>query len=675
MPLDGRLRFDNYVVGSANRLAVAASRAVADAPGAAYNPLFIYSSSGLGKSHLLAAIGHQARQMQEALAVELLSLEEFVEQLHASISTGEIETFKRRYQHIDMLLLDDVQFLTGRRETQAEMLRLFNVLQGGGRQIVMASDRAPDEIADVDERLVSRLAGGLIADIGAPDFETRVAILRRKCAERGIEFRSDVLEELGQIDFTNVRELQGALNRLIAEQSVKGELLGLDAVRALAAERGGRPQRPSRATKGDELKAAAAAAEPPAPPRPPAADRSRRTPPPMKRVSGGIGEFHSFLSDIAQAVAQHVEPWKIKLGEAIAYWRGEGYMTSVLERALDLPQAPDIDGLLATYVAAIEHLKALEAEATLAEEALGGSDVFRDPERVAEAEDLVDQAILGRTPPPGPAPNFTRSSFEVGASNQLAVRAMDTVVSEPGRRFNPVLLHGPSGVGKTHLLNAIGNELANNGLRVACISAQAFIDELIASLQDGSVERWRARYRFADVLLLDDVQFVAGKERTQEELFHVFNLLYDAGKQIVLTSDSAPNEIADLEDRLRSRFEGGLVAGIQPPDRSLRERLYARFLALKEPTPDPALVSFLAERPAASVRELQGTVHRLMAAAELAGAPLTVAVARAELGEGVSQTPAFAAAAPQVGDVTFLDSEKVVWDWPDIGGRVIEEIG
>ena len=173
MQTDGRFRFDNYVVGSANRLAVAAARAVAEAPGAAYNPLFIYSSSGLGKTHLIGAIGYQALQLQPSLNLEYLSLEDFVAQLHAAISAGETEAFKQRYKHVDLLLLDDVQFLTGQRETQSEMLRLFNVLQGGGRQIVMASDRPPTDIADVDERLITRLSGGLVVDIGAPDYETR----------------------------------------------------------------------------------------------------------------------------------------------------------------------------------------------------------------------------------------------------------------------------------------------------------------------------------------------------------------------------------------------------------------------------------------------------------------------------------------------------------------------
>jgi chromosomal replication initiator protein len=323
--LDGRLRFDNYVVGSANRLAVAAAHAVADSPGNVYNPLFIYSGSGLGKTHLLAAIGVQARHIQPDLQVELLSLEEFVEQLHAAIAAGGMDAFKRRYQNVDMLLLDDVQFLTGRRETQAEMLRLFNVLQGGGKQIVMASDRPPNEITDVDERLVSRLAGGLIVDIGAPDFETRVAILRRKCAEREIEFLPEVLDELGKLDFTNVRELQGALNRLIAEQHVRGQPLTADAVQKVITDRGAKgPRRSSRPTKAEELQAALAAESPAA------GDVVAAAATPA-RPSGA--EFHSFLSDIAQAVAAHVEPWKVRLGEAVAYWNGEGYRTAVLEMA------------------------------------------------------------------------------------------------------------------------------------------------------------------------------------------------------------------------------------------------------------------------------------------------------------------------------------------------------
>jgi len=156
MQIDSRLRFDNFVVGSANRLAVAAARAVAEAPGAVYNPLFMYSSSGLGKTHLMSAIGNQVGLRKE-LVVELVTLDDFVEELHESIANGKTEGFKERYLKVGLLLIDDMQFLTGHRETQSELLRIFNALQADGRQIVMTSDRPPTEIADVDERLITRL--------------------------------------------------------------------------------------------------------------------------------------------------------------------------------------------------------------------------------------------------------------------------------------------------------------------------------------------------------------------------------------------------------------------------------------------------------------------------------------------------------------------------------------
>src|SRR5213076_3606198 len=162
---------------------------------------------------------------------EYVSLDDFVEQLHAAIASGEGERFKQRYQRVDLLLIDDMQFLTGRRETQSELLRLLNALQGTGRQVVMTSDRPPSDIPDVDERLITRLSGGLIVDIGAPDYETRIAILRAKCEERGVRFNTGVVEELAKLEFRNVRELQGALNKLMATQTLGGEQVRPDQAR------------------------------------------------------------------------------------------------------------------------------------------------------------------------------------------------------------------------------------------------------------------------------------------------------------------------------------------------------------------------------------------------------------------------------------------------------------
>src|SRR6476646_5555343 len=395
MQVDPRHRFDNFIVGSANRLAVAAARAVAESPGAVYNPLFIYSSSGLGKTHLMGAIGNHVSSHASSVDIEYVSLEDFVEQLSAAIASGEGERFKQRYQRIDVLLIDDMQFLTGRRETQTELLRLLNAMQGSGRQIVMSSDRPPAEIADVDERLITRLAGGLIVDIGTPDFETRIAIMRAKCEERGVKFWPGVVEELGRLEFRNVRELQGALNRLIAFQTLGGEQIKPEDVLTVL---------------GDLPEAKIANR-----------DGSARAP--------QANEFQSFLTDIASAVAQHVESWKARVAEAIAYWTGEGYRTAQLERLLQESAPPaNWEAILRGFGATVERLKALEQQATDVDGALGGDEVFRDPERLRDAEILLDRALAGATPPPGPSAAFTRQGFEVSSSNQLAVRAADDIV-------------------------------------------------------------------------------------------------------------------------------------------------------------------------------------------------------------------------------------------------------
>jgi chromosomal replication initiator protein len=623
---NNRYRFDNFIVGSANRLAVAAARAVAESPGSAYNPLFIYSGSGLGKTHLMGAIAHHAASVQPTLKLDYLSLDEFVRQLHAAVSIGQAENFRQRYQHVDLLLLDDVQFLTGRRETQSEMLRLFNALQGAGRQIVMTSDRPPSDIADVDERLLNRLAGGLIVDIGAPDYETRVAILRSKCEEREVRFATGVIEALAKMTFGNVRELQGALNRLIAHQTLEEGELTVDDVAMLL---GGTTTTRSTVERDNS------------------------------------GEYLAFLTGVQRVVSENA--WRVRLGEGIAYWRGEGYRTGPLDRLFEGRVEPDVERVLTEFSTSIDRLRALEAEATNVDASLGGADVFRDPDRLSQAEALVAKAQAGEVAPDGPSPAFTRDEYEVGAANQLAVRAADAIIADPGRRYNPYFIHGPSGVGKTHLMHAIGNGIAGS----TCLGAQQFVDSLIAALQEGTVERWRARFRAAGALLIDDVHFLAGKERTQEELFHVFNDMYDQGKQVVLSSDRPPKELEDLEERLRSRFEGGLVVAIQPPDRGLREKLYARFLARADIEPEPALVMYLADRPVASVREIAGTIQRLMATAEVAGAAVSLDLAHNELdGPGSARVPAPKEMAV---DAFFLDDEKVIWDWPEMSGRVIEE--
>ena len=636
--LDGRFRFDNYVVGASNRLAVAAGRAVAESPGATYNPLFIYSASGLGKTHLIGAIGFAAKQLQPQLVVEYVPLDDFVDQLHLAVSSGQADAFKQRYQRIDLLLIDDVQFLTGRRETQSEMLRIFNALQSGGRQIVMASDRPPAEIADVDERLVTRLAGGLIVDIGPPEYETRVAILRNKCAEREIAFATGVLEELARLPCGSVRELQGALNRLAAHEAL-----------------GERPVTPG------NVRAVVAA--------------GRATPVHVRAATpASTDEFAGFVSDIAVAVAQHVEGWRVRLGERIAQWQAAGYRTAMLDRTLTLTEEVDVEALDAAFASGVARLEQLEAQAVLLDPRLAGLDVFRDPERVADAEARVEQAIAAHDPPPAPWPAFTIETLLAGKSNQLAMRAAETVLASPGAQYNPLFVHGGPGVGKTHLVHAVGNALRRTTALsgpVACVSGSQFVDELIAALQAGTVDRWRARYRAAGALIVDDVHALAGKERSQEELFHLFNALHSAGRQVVLSSDRPPSEIGELEARLRSRFDGGLVVAIQPPDRTLREALYARALVDRSADVEQGVPALLAELPVSGATEVDVVVDRMQHAARASGGTLTLSLVRRELSAGGAATPT---SVPAVADKAFLDAEKMVLEWPDLDGRIIEEV-
>jgi chromosomal replication initiator protein len=634
MKLDQRLRFDTFVTGSSNRLAVAAAKAVADAPGVLYNPLFVYGASGLGKTHLMHAVGHAAKDAQPSLTVEYVALDDYMEEFHQATQGGRLDTFKARYESAGVLLLDDVQFLTGRAEVQGELLRLFNVLQGRGTQIVMTSDRPPDEITDVTERLLTRLTGGLIVDVGIPDYETRVAILQKLQAERSSRFRDGVLEELARVDFSNIRELQGGLNRLLAYQGLSDSAIAVQDVRRLVGVRGGMSEM-------EDFTAL----------------------PPAEPI---LADYDTFVQEVSSVVVEHVEEWRVRLADAAARWRAEGISVAVLERALQLREAPDVDGLLATFAAAIEYLRDLERQGSAADTTLSGNAIFRDPERVKEAHALVQQAVSSIEPPPRPDPTLLFTTLIQGRSNQMALRAARAVVAEPGSQYIPLVITGTSGSGRTHLLHAIGNALMSAGVQtVACVSASAFAEQLITALREGAVEKWRARYRNAGALLLDDIEAVAGKERTQDELFHLFNALQSAGRQVVLTSNVAPTQIPSLEDRLRTRFTQGLIVELGTPDESQRNSLISTFFDNHRTSVSDDVVDSLASRPARSIGEVLTMVRRLHAAAALASAPITADFIASELDGAVTRSSA--------SSHLMGDPENFVHRWPDITARLIED--
>jgi chromosomal replication initiator protein len=253
----------------------------------------------------------------------------------------------------------------------------------------------------------------------------------------------------------------------------------------------------------------------------------------------------------------------------------------------------------------------------------------------------IDDAAAARTGDSGPAaarpnpfnPRYVFESFVVGKSNEFAHAAARAVAESPSHSYNPLFLYGGVGLGKTHLLNAIGHEILRRRpqLRVMYLAAEQFVNELINSIRFDRMPAFRERYRTIDVLLIDDVQFLANKERTQEEFFHTFNTLYTSQKQIILSSDSSPRQIPTLEERLRSRFEWGLIADIQPPELETKVAILRRKAETERIELPDDVALFVARQVRSSVRELEGLLNRVIAFALLTGNPLSLELAKETL--------------------------------------------
>ena len=770
--LNPRFSFETFVVGASNRTAADAARAVAESPGSVYNPLFIYGSTGLGKTHLLQAIGLWAREVADAPEIEFITLEEFVDTLHAATTAGQIEAFRHRYAGVNLLLIDDVQFLTSKGEAQAELLKIIAEMKTAGRQVVVTSDQAAADIGNLDPALHAEFSSGLVVDVTRPDADVRLAILKRRAEERGADFGPGVLEAAAGIELANVRELVGALNRLVAFQAVSespvtpaaAASMLTDLVPASPAGRrqsvvtdisavldlnvpmgietpapGGnddiikgdmalmpdppvmpefdvypparvpksevpapapaakpaptpparRPAAPAAPPKAAPAGAKPAAPPPPAPPArpvPPASPRPRPTVPLSAMPASApaepkLDEFAQFLSGVESSVKRSVEAWKARVGQAILRFEGEGYQTSRLGTLLDEGNKSDAEATVRQFEEDVAELQGYENEMAAIDPGTAASTVFRDPDRLKEAAALVERARGETAPPTGPSGAWAFDGFRVGESNQLAYNAALAVVETPGKRYNPLLLVGPPGTGRTHLLHSIGHALAAApGALVACLSAQDYVDELAQAVDGGGIDHWRSRYRRATAFLLDDAQLLAFKEGPQEELFHLFNHLADAGRQLVLTMTEHPARVDGLDPRIVSRLNGGLVAVVERPDAALRVSLVAKLLTEKLGSADEELADYLGSRPAESVRVLSGAVQRVVRAAEADGVRPTAAFARSVLEEPASAAPRGSTSGVRTSGigtaplVAIRSREKVVWRWPNAGERLIEEL-
>jgi chromosomal replication initiation ATPase DnaA len=522
--LDPKLTFDSFVVGPANRLASAAARRAAESPGTSYNPLFLYSPPGLGKTHILTAIAHKSQSLDEGRRVEYMALEEYLDRLEGSLGSGEGHV----YGDLDILLLDDVQFLTGQPEAQEMLLKTLDQLTTSGGQIVLASDRPPADINGLDARLLSRFSGGLIVDLGSPEYETRVAIIRKKADDRGQTLEPGVAEAVAKAPLKNVRELGGILNKIFATQDLEDRRVTIDEVASLMEE---------------QDKAAA--------------------------LSTGSDEFGSFLSELtstlAVAVEQKEEPWRRAVREAIESADRQGIATTRLEALQDNTSEPrNWQVAVDQFKGDIQRLHEIDRDLQRLgnpwPEAAQG--VLDDPDRLEEAEALLTSVRERQRPFPriGDGPQL----HDLDGFEGIAIKAAAQLVGAERPEYNPLYLWSADESLAKSLLGAVGRTYreAYPELKMAVSSVEMFASDFIRALGEGVAGAWRERWWTADLLLVHGIQDLVETERAQDEFFHLFEALRRRGARMMFVADRAPSAIGDVDDRLRSRFEGGLVLEI-----------------------------------------------------------------------------------------------------------------
>ena len=351
--VDPGMTFSSFVVGPENRLAWEAARTAAESPGSVYNPLFMYSDTGLGKTHLLVAIANRAQELQGSIQVVYTPLEQLLRELSAG---GEAET---TYRDAEILLIDDLQFLGHHSESHQALFSLLDHLLMGGRQVALACDRPPLEIGELDDRLLSRFSGGLVVDIGRPVLETRKAILESRLGASGVNLQPEVIDAIARTALENVRQLKGALNRVLAAQTAEKREIRPDEVDRLLADVVGDANLPWLAE-----------------------DRH-----------GSEGEFEDFLTDVSSAVEEALTTpkWREDLARAILKWEAEGYSTSRLEAFLEDEKPVDVEREVTAFERDITTLKALEKELASVEAEIPRDLSLKDPDRIPQLRAFLER--------------------------------------------------------------------------------------------------------------------------------------------------------------------------------------------------------------------------------------------------------------------------------------------
>jgi hypothetical protein len=351
--VDPNLTFESFVVGPENRLAWDAARTAAESPGSAYNPLFIYSDTGLGKTHLLAAIANRACVLNVKLRVIYAPLEQMLHDLVAGTSSDD-------YRNAEILLIDDLQFIGPRTDAHQVLFHLLDHLLMAGKQVVLACDRPPLELGQLDDRLLSRFSGGLVVDIARPALETRRAIVELRLAAAGVSLRPEVIDAIARAASENVRQLKGALNRVLAAQKAEEREITADEVDRLLTEIVGDSNLPW-LSEGQEPRGS---------------------------------EFETFLSDVSLAVEEALgaPKWREDLARAILKWEAEGFLTKRLEACLEGEQAVDAAQVVAAFERDVAALRSLEAEFHRLQIELPTDGSLRDPDRIDDLRQRLTRA-------------------------------------------------------------------------------------------------------------------------------------------------------------------------------------------------------------------------------------------------------------------------------------------
>jgi len=641
--------FASFVVDAATQAAHSAARMVAETPRMHYLLLMI-GTRGAGKSHLLKAIRDRLTGSEPARTAELVGLGRLAQHVQSRGLADAGLALRERLLRADVVLLDDLDLIERQLPVQSFVFDVIESRLAAGLATVIASSRPLSRMTGLDGRLVRRLRDASTVELNLPGPVARTVILERRIAESGVPVAPRLAAAVGGLEFGSVKEYLGALNRILAVQQTTPTPIPVDDALALLGLEPAQPSHPA----GD----GPPASEPESP-----------------------GEFDAFLTEVVANVSQQFDQWRGRLREAISHWQAQGLRTRRLEQALASDSSGDPEPIVAAFGHDAGELLRLAAEARVIAPDLASAEIFRDPDQLLAARHLVTEARARRAPLSAPLPDLTLARLGVGVSNRVALETIAAVIAEPGVRHNPLVLVGPSGVGKTHLLHGLGNALMANGLSpIACLSAHSFLGELAALKSSEEIAQWRARYQWVAGLLLDDVHLLSDEGRANAELLQIYAALEESGRPMAFTSARSLSELAGFDPRLLTRFEGGTVVDVGVPDREVRVAVVRSLLADTPAAEDVGLIDYLAGRSADSVRSVQGMVHRVLAEAGAERLTPSTAFARETL-EAVETKPVRPLRRPPTATSGILSPgmgvvrsrEKMVLEWPTPADRLLAE--